>query len=262
LVFSVIYLSYIISGLLAQPNWSAALEGTVVPSFRFDDSGFVLAFIATVGTTVTPWGQFFIQSYVVDKRLSQDKLNYERADVYTGAFFTNVVAAFIVIACAATLYTSGQEISEAQDAALALGPLAGRFAQVLFGLGLLNAGLLSAAILPMSSSYILCEGLGFEAGVDRSFDEAPTFYGLFAFFIVFGAGFVLLNFPLVTIALFSQTVNAIFLIPILIFLLKLTNDEEIMGKYTNGSVFKIVAGATITFLIALSALLIATTFLS
>jgi Mn2+/Fe2+ NRAMP family transporter len=152
LAFSVIYLSYIVSGLLAGPDWNAVLAGTFVPSFRFDDPGFVLAFIATVGTTVTPWGQFFIQSYVVDKRLSQDELNYERADIYTGAFFTNVVAAFIVIACAATLFVSGQQISEAQDAAAALGPLAGPFAQGLFGLGLLNAGLLWAAILPLSSA--------------------------------------------------------------------------------------------------------------
>jgi Mn2+/Fe2+ NRAMP family transporter len=119
---------------------------------------------------------------------------------------------------------------------------------------------LSAAILPLSSAYVLCEGLGFEAGVDRPFDEAPWFYGLFAFFIVFGAGFVLFNFPLVTIALFSQTVNAIFLIPILVFLLKLTNDEEVMDKYTNGPVFRIIAGATIAFLIVLSVLLVATTF--
>jgi Mn2+/Fe2+ NRAMP family transporter len=262
LVFSVIYLSYIVSGLLAGPDWGAVLAGTFVPSFRFDDSGFVLAFIATVGTTVTPWGQFFIQSYVVDKRLSPDELNYERADVYTGAFFTNVVAAFIVIACAATLFVSGQQVSEAQDAAAALGPLAGPFAQGLFGLGLLNAGLLSAAILPMSSAYVLCEGLGFEAGIDRSFGEARWFYGLFAFFIIFGAGFVLLNFPLVTIALFSQTVNAIFLIPILVFLLKLTNDEEVMDKYTNGPVFRIIAGITIVFLIALSILLLVTTFVT
>ena len=171
-----------------------------------------------------------------------------------------VVAAFIIIACAATLFVSGQVVSEAQDAALALGPLAGRFAEVLFGLGLLNAGLLSAAILPMSSAYILCEGFGFEAGIDRSIGEAPWFYGLLAFFIVFGAGVVLLNVPLVTVALFSQTVNAIFLTPILIFLLQLTNDEEVMDKYTNGPVFKIIAEATIVFLVLLSILLVATTF--
>ncbi len=262
LVISVVYLSYIISALLASPDWGAAFEGTFVPSFQFGNSDFVLAFIATVGTTITPWGQFFIQSYVVDKRLSPDELNYERADVYMGSLFTNVVAAFIVIACAATLFVSGQEVSDASDAAVALGPLAGRFAQILFGFGLLNASILGAAILPMASSYVLCEGLGFEAGVDHSFGEARWFYGLLAFFIVFGAGFVLFNLPLVSIALFSQTVNAIFLIPILVFLLKLTNDEEVMGKYTNGPVFRIVAGATIVFLIVLSVLLATTTFVA
>ena len=260
LVSSVVYLSYIISGVLAQPDWGAALEGTFVPSFQLDGP-FVLAFIATVGATITPWGQFFIQSYVVDKRLAPEELNYERADVYTGALFTNVVAAFIIIACAATLFINGRTISEAQDAAVALAPLAGRFAEILFGFGLLNASMLSAAILPMSSSYVLCEGLGFEAGVDRSLGEAPWFYGIFTFFIVFGAGFVLLNFPLVSLALFSQTVNAIFLIPILIFLLKLTNDEEVMAKYTNGPVFRIIAGVTIAFLIVLSVLLLVTTFI-
>jgi Mn2+/Fe2+ NRAMP family transporter len=262
LVLSVVYLSYIASGLLAGPDWSAALEGAIVPSFRFDDSAFVFAFIATVGTTITPWGQFFIQSYVVDKRLSPNQLNHERADIYIGSVFMCVVAGFIIIACAATLFVSGQEVSNATDAAVALGPLAGRFAEILFGLGLLNAGLLSAAILPMSSAYILCEGLGFEAGIDRPIGEARWFYGLLAFFIVFGAGFVLLNLSLVTIALVSQTINAIFLTPILIFLLKLTNDEEVMDKYTNGPVFKIIAGATIVFLIMLSVLLLVTTFLS
>lgn len=262
LVFSVVYLSYIASGLLAQPDWEAALKGAFVPSFQFNNSAFIVAFIATVGTTITPWGQFFIQSYVVDKRVSPEKLNYQRADIYIGSLFMGVVAAFIIIACAATLFVSGLEVSDAQDAALALGPLAGRFAQVLFGLGLLNAGLLSAAILPMSSAYILCEGFGFEAGIDRSIREARWFYGLLAFFIVFGAGVVLLNVPLVTVALFSQTINAIFLTPILIFLLKLTNDEEVMDKYTNSPLFKIIAGATIVFLILLSILLIATTFVS
>ena len=260
LLFSVVYLSYIASGLLAQPDWEAALKGGVIPSFQFNNSAFIVAFIATVGTTITPWGQFFIQSYVVDKRVPPEKLNHQRADIYVGSLFMGVVAAFIIIACAATLFVSGQVVSEAQDAALALGPLAGRFAEVLFGLGLLNAGLLSAAILPMSSAYILCEGFGFEAGIDRSIGEAPWFYGLLAFFIVFGAGVVLLNVPLVTVALFSQTVNAIFLTPILIFLLQLTNDEEVMDKYTNGPVFKIIAEATIVFLVLLSILLVATTF--
>ena len=260
LVSSVVYLSYIISGVLAQPDWEAALKGAFVPSFQLDGP-FVLAFIATVGATITPWGQFFIQSYVVDKRLAPEELTYERADVYTGALFTNVVAAFIIIACAATLYINGRVISEAQDAAVALVPLAGRFAEILFGFGLLNASVLSAAILPMSSSYVLCEGLGFEAGVDRSLDEAPWFYGIFTFFIVFGAGFVLLNVPLISLALFSQTINAIFLIPILIFLLKLTNDEEVMDKYANGLVFRIIAGVTIAFLIVLSVLLAVTTFM-
>lgn len=261
LVFSVIYLLYIASGILAHPDWGEALQGAFIPSFQFDNPEFVVVFIATVGTTITPWGQFFIQSYVVDKRLAPDRLNYERADIYLGSMFMCIVAAFIIIACAATLNASGQEISEAQDAAVALGPIAGRFAEVLFGLGLLNAGLLSAAILPMSSAYILCEGFGFEAGIDRPISEARWFYGLLTFFIVFGAGFVLLNVPLVTVALFSQTVNAIFLTPILIFLLKLTNDEEVMDKYTNGPVFKIIAGATIAFLVLLSALLVVTTFL-
>jgi Mn2+/Fe2+ NRAMP family transporter len=257
LVFSVIYLSYIISGFLAHPDWHAALRGTVEPSFQLNGP-YVLTFIATVGTTITPWGQFFIQSYVVDKRLRVEELNYERADVYTGSFFTNIVAAFIVIACAATLFVHHQEVSSARDAAAALGPLAGPFARITFGIGLLNASVLSATVLPMSSSYVICEGLGFEAGLDRPVGEAPWFYGLLVFFIVFGAGFVLLNLPLVTVALFSQTVNAIFLIPILIFLLKLTNDEEVMGKYVNGPAFKIVAGTTIAFLILLSALLVAT----
>lgn len=259
LVATIFYFSYVISGFLAGPDWGAALQGTFVPTFSLE-SAYVLAIIATVGTTITPWGQFFIQSYVVDKRLSPEELNYERVDVFSGALFTNFIAAFIVLATAATLWTQGLLVSEAQDAALALEPLAGRFATLLFGFGLFAASLLAAAILPMSSAYVLCEGLGFEAGVDRSVGEAPWFYGVFTFFIVAGAAFVLLDVPLVSVALVSQTVNAVVLIPVLIFLLKLTNDEEVMGKYTNGLVFRIIAGATTVGLVLLSTLLFVTTF--
>lgn len=255
----VFYFAYAVSAYLAGPDWGAALRGTFVPTIKLE-SAYVVAVIATVGTTITPWGQYFIQSYVVDKRLSPDDLAYERVDVLSGSIFVNLIAGFIILTTAATLWTEGRVITEAQDAALALVPFAGRFASVVFGVGLFAASLLGAAIVPMSSSYVLCEGLGFEAGVDHSAREAPWFYGTFGFFIVFGAVLVLLKVPLVTLAIFSQTVNAIFLIPVLIFLLKLTNDEEVMGKYVNTPIRKGIAGLTVAGLVLLSTLLIFTTF--
>ena len=260
LVLSVIYIVYVVSGLLAHPAWPTALRNTVMPSFT-PTTAFMLAAVGLVGTTVTPWGQFFIQAYVVDKGLSVGKLNYERADVFIGVLITDFVAFFIIVATAATLYTHGlRNITSASQAALALRPLAGRFAAILFGLGLLNASLLSACVLPLSTAYPICEALGFEMGVSRPLREAPIFYGIFAFCIVFGAVVVLLpGASLIAILFFSAVLNGVLLAPLLIYLYIIVNDRAIMGEHANGRFANVLTLATIVLLIGLTVVLLAAT---
>jgi Mn2+/Fe2+ NRAMP family transporter len=256
---AIIYIVYVISGILAHPNWSMAAKSTLVPSFELN-KGYLITFIAVIGTTIAPWGQFFIQSYVVDKRLSIEHLNYERADVYFGAFVTDFIAFFIIVACAATLFASGTHISSAEQAAVALKPLAGNFASTLFAIGLLNASLLAAAILPLSSAYATSEAFGWEAGIDKTFPEAKNFYSLYTFFIIVGAAVVLIpKITLISVIFVSQTINGIILPVILIYVLKIVNDEEIMGKYTNGPVFNVIAWSTVVFIIAVTAILLVLT---
>ncbi len=261
LVLSVVYVVYIVSGLLAHPAWGSALRATVVPSYS-PTAAFMLAAVGLVGTTVTPWGQFFIQAYVVDKGISAGKINYERADVFFGAFVTDFIAFFIVVATAATLYRHGlRDITSASQAAMALRPLAGRFAAILFGLGLLNASLLAACVLPLATAYPICEAMGFEMGVDKPVRQAPVFYGTFAFCILFGALVVLLpGASLIAILFFSAVLNGVLLAPLLIYLYVIANDEAIMGQFRNGRVANVLTLATIVLLIALTAVLLAAAF--
>ncbi len=260
LVLSGLYVAYVLSGFLAHPDWGVALHNTFVPSFKFSGA-YLLTAVAMVGTTVTPWGQFFIQAYVVDKGLTADDLNLERGDVFLGALVTDFVAFFIIVATAATIFATHGHITGARDAALALEPLAGRFAALLFGLGLLNAGFLAAGILPLSTAYAVSEAFGFELGVDERVGDAPIFYGVFAFSIAFGAGLVLLpGVPLVPILFVTAAVNAVLLAPILIFLYRLCNDVELMGQHRNKRLANVLSGATIVLLIGLTLILLVTTF--
>lgn len=258
---AVLYVAYVISGFLARPDWGAALHHTVVPSFQLNRD-YIVAFIATIGTTITPWGQFFIQSYCVDKGLGPRDLNLERADVYFGAFVTNFIAFFIVIATAATLYVHGQPINSASDAAQALGPLAGRFAATLFALGLLNAAILGSTILPLSTAYAASEAFGWELGLNWKVREAPIFYGLYGGAILTAALFILIpGLPLVGVMFISQMLNGILLPIILVFVLLISNDRAIMGHYTNGPVFNALTWLTIGALILVSLLLIPVTLI-
>jgi NRAMP (natural resistance-associated macrophage protein)-like metal ion transporter len=260
LVFSAFYLTYIISGLLAHPDWSQALHGTLVPSFELN-AGYILLFIAVIGTTITPWGQFFIQATIVDKGISIKHYRYTKAEVLMGAVVTDVVALFIIVACAATIYATGGDIETADQAAAALVPLAGQFASSLFAFGLLNASVLAAAILPLATAYAICEAFGFESGVNRSFREAPVFHGLFTFAIVLGAVVALIpNLPLLTIMVLAQDVNGILLPLILIFVLVIVNDRGIMGDHANSRRHNLVAGVTTAVLILLSLMLVVSSF--
>ncbi len=258
LILSTFYIAYVISGILAHPNWGEALHGMFVPTFR-TSATFVGIGVALIGTTVAPWGQFFIQAYVVDKGLGAEDLRFERADVFLGSTVTLVVGFFIMLATAATVHVKGLSIHTAADAARALEPLAGTFAASLFGLGLLNASFLAAGVLPLSTSYAICEAFGFEMGMDRRVREAPLFYGVLAFGILFGAGLVLLpGAPLLTILMVSGAVNGILLAPMLIYIYVLANDRELMGEMKNGRLANTLMLVTIVVLLALTAVLLVT----
>jgi Mn2+/Fe2+ NRAMP family transporter len=260
LVASAIYLTYVASGILARPPWEAVGRAFVTPSFHLD-VGYVTIFVTVIGTTIAPWMQFYQQASIVDKGLKIAEFAYERIDVIIGSLFAVVVAAFITIACAATLNVKGIEVSSAKDAALALLPLAGPYAEILFAIGLLNASVFSAAILPLSTAYVVCEAFGWEMGVGRSFKQAPVFLSIYTALIVLGAGIILLPLQsLIDAMLSSQTLNGVLLPVILIVMLRLINDKRQMGQYVNGRVFNLIAWITVVILISLTMLLVLTSW--
>jgi Mn2+/Fe2+ NRAMP family transporter len=256
LAASAIYLAYVVSGILARPPWGEVGKALVMPSFQFD-AGYVTIFVTIIGTTIAPWMQFYQQSSIVDKGLKVADYAYERIDVVIGSLFAVVVAAFITIACAATLYVNGIQIESAKDAALALRPLAGPYAATLFALGLLNASIFSAAILPLSTAYVVCEAFGWEAGVNRSMKDAPVFFIVYTALIVVGAAVILLPIKsLVQTMMASQTLNGVLLPVILIVMLKLINNRRLMGRFVNGRVFNALAWGMVALLILLTVILI------
>ncbi len=256
LVASAIYLAYVASGIMARPPWGQVLAAAVTPSFSFNP-GYVTIFITIIGTTIAPWMQFYQQSSIADKGLRPRDLPYERVDVIVGCLFTDIVAAFIIIACAAALYVHNLPITDASDAARALAPLAGKYASLLFALGLLNASVFSASILPLSTAYAVCEAFGWESAVDRGLKEAPIFFGLYTALIVLGAGIILLPIKsLIDAMLSSQTLNGVLLPVILIVVLRLINDKGVIGKYVNGRIFNILSWAMVTVLIVLTGILV------
>ena len=229
LLLSAVFVSYIVAGVLAHPDWGAAAKGLVVPSIPLNRDA-VLVAVATVGTTLAPWGLAFIQSYAVDKRLQLKDLRYERADVIVGAVLTGVIGFFVVIACAATLHVNGIDVNSAADAARALEPLAGDAAATLFGVGFLGAALLAAAIVPLSTAYSVSETFGARADVDDSFAEARTFYLSFGAVVAVAACVVLIpGAPLIQILFLSQALNAVLLLVFLPFVRSLAKDRELMG---------------------------------
>ena len=261
LLACVFYLSYIISGFLVKPNWSAIAVASITPSLHFD-TGMLTMAIGIIGTTIAPWMQFYLQSSIVDKGLKAESYKYARMDVVFGSITVNVVAFFIIMLCAVTLFQNGLKIETAKDAALALAPLAGSYASLLFAFGLLNASLFAASILPLSTAYTICEAFGWESSLNSKFTEAPQFYGLYSLMIFLGAGIILLpNVPLIKIMYYSQVINGILLPFILIFMLLLINDKRIMGDYVNGRLMNIVSWATVVILIGLSIALVVSSLL-
>ncbi len=257
ILFSFVYLAYPVSAFFAHPDWHTALMKTIIPEFR-PDSAYITMMVGLIGTTITPWMQFYLQASVVEKGVTKKDYRLARWDVVLGCVVTDVVAFFIMVACAATLFKSGHgEINDAAEAAVALKPFAGQFASLLFGIGLVNASLLSAAILPLATAYNVCEGMGFESGVNKRFSEAPSFYLLYTFLIVLGAGCVLIpKMPLFKVILLSQVANGVLIPFVLIFMLKLINRESLMGEMRNGTTANVIAVSTTVVMIVLTAMML------
>jgi NRAMP (natural resistance-associated macrophage protein)-like metal ion transporter len=256
LAASFFYITYIFAGVIAKPAWIEALVATIKPPQKdmFLHQDYLYMVIGVVGTTIAPWMQFYLQSSIVEKGVTRRQYKASQIDVISGCIFTDVVAWFIIVACAATLYVHGyHKITDAKDAAQALRPLAGDYAYILFAVGLFNASLFAASILPLSTAYTVCEGLGFESGVGKRFSEAPVFYWLYTILIVAGGGVILIpNLPLVKISILSQVVNGIAVPPVLIFMLLLVNKKELMGEYVNSRVYNVVAWITTVVMTVLS----------
>ncbi len=251
LTLSFVFVTYIFAGILARPNWNDVARGLVTPTL-VPETHFILLFIAAVGTTITPWMQFYLQGSIVDKGLGEDGLAFARADAWVGAFVMNGFTFFMIVATGATLHMSGiLSIESAAQAAHALTPIAGELAGELFAIGLLGASLLAASILPLSTAYAICEAFGWEHGVNQTLQNAPIFYGLYSSLIVLGAVVAFIpDLPIITILLASQTVNGILLPVILILMLRLCNNRRLMGKYTNSRLANIVGWTTALIIIA------------
>jgi Mn2+/Fe2+ NRAMP family transporter len=261
LALSSVFLAYVFAAFLAKPDWGAVLTATVVPQF-VPELGFVLLVVATVGTTIAPWMQFFVQSNIVDKGISVKDLGLQRIDVIAGAIAANVIAWFIIVTTGTVLYPKGIEITSAEQAALALAPVAGQYATVLFAVGLIAASLLAACVLPLTAAYAITEAFGWERGIDRSWAEAPAFNAIYTFVIFFGAALVLIpHAPLITIMVLSQAINGVLLPFLLIFMIKIINDRRFMGKHVNSRTTNALAWTTAVVVIGLSTVLLVGTAL-
>jgi NRAMP (natural resistance-associated macrophage protein)-like metal ion transporter len=255
LVACMVYIAYPIAAFMAGPKWDIILKATVVPTFK-SDSGFLMTMIGLVGTTIAPWMQFYQQSAVVEKGITAEQYSFTRLDVIFGCIMAIVVAIFIVVACASTIHMQGLSVETAADAALALKPLVGKHATFLFAFGLFNASIFAACILPLSTAFYICEGMGWESGIDKDFRSAPQFFWLFTIIITLSAAIILFpNAPLITIMFISQVVNGAVLPFVLLFMLILINDRHIMGDYCNGPVFNIIAWLTVVIMIMLTLLM-------
>ncbi len=252
-----LYVTYIISGFLIGPDWKTAAVASVKPIVLFD-TPYIFMLIGLVGTSIAPWMQFYLQSAVVEKGITAKEYVESRLEVIIGCILTDVVAFFIIVSCAAAIWAHGpRDIENAADAALALKPF-GQYAYLLFSAGLFNASFFAACVLPLSTVYTVCEGLGFESGVDKRMDEAPIFYWLYTLLVVFGAGVILWpNFPLVKMILFSQVINGVLLPFVLIYMVLLINRQRLMKDWTNSRFYNVVAWSSVVIMIGLTLALVA-----
>jgi NRAMP (natural resistance-associated macrophage protein)-like metal ion transporter len=252
LVICVVYLTYAVAAVMAKPDWTDVLRQTALPRFHID-AAYLSMTIGLVGTTIAPWMQFYLQSAIVEKGVLQQHYWASRIDVIAGSFMTDIVALFIMVACGATLFPAGIRVESAEQAAMALAPLAGRHASVLFAVGLANASLFSACILPLATAYYICEAMGWEAGVDKTWRQAPQFMGLYTAFIVVGALIVMVpGMPLIAIMWITQVINGVMLPFVLVFMLKLVNDDALMKGAMNSRWQNVVAWSTTVIMMALT----------
>ena len=252
------YITYIVSGVLAHPDWGQIGHSMVRPDLDFSPAKLGMI-VGLVGTTIAPWMQFYLQASIVEKNILAKNYRQSRWDVILGSIIVTVVAGFIVLTCGATLFKAGIRVENAADAALALKPLAGRYCSILFSFGLLNASLFAASILPLSTAFLVCEGMGWEAGVNKKFSEAPQFYGLYSLLIFLGAGLILLpRIPLFSVMYVSQIINGVVLPVILVFMLILIRNKKLMGAYANKRGYNVVCYITVGLLIILTIAYLAT----
>ena len=260
LIICLVYFVYIPAALLAKPDWSVVAIQTIKPSFQFN-AAYIALFIGVVGTTIAPWMQFYLQSAVVEKGIRKEEYWASRIDVIVGCFMTDIVAFFIIVACGATLFPAGIKIDSAKEAAIALAPFAGKYASILFAVGLANASLFSASILPLATAYYICEGMGWESGVNKTFNEAPQFMWLYTILIAAGSLIILIpNAPLIAIMWISQVINGIMLPFVLTFMLSLINKKELMEDYTNSKTFNRIAWSTTMIMIVLTMMFVVSMF--
>ncbi len=256
LLMSLVFLGYIISAFLSRPDWTGVAVGLVRPEFKLEHA-FLFTFVAIIGTTISPYMQVYVQSSVVEKGVTPDDYTKTKTDVWVGTIFAILIVFFIIVSTAATLHKAGIEISTAADAARALRPLAGHYAETLFGIGLFGASMLAAGVLPLATAYSISEALGFEKGVSRSFREAPIFLGTFTFLVAVGAAIAIVpNLPLFRVLLVTQVINGLLLPVVLFAVLRLVNNRELMGNYVNGPLYNIAAWLTAILVTLLSLLFI------
>lgn len=259
LVACLLYLGYIISGVLSKPDWAQVAYNTIVPTLKWD-AEYMMLTIAIIGTTITPWMQFYLQSSIAEKGIRKEHYKASRLDVIIGCSITDIIAFFIIVTCATTLFPYGIRVNEAHEAAIALKPLAGQYASGLFAVSLANASILGAIIVPLATAYYVCEAMGWEAGVNKTFKEAPQFMWIYTVLIVFSCVLVLIpGAPLILFMILSSVVNGILLPFVLVFALSLVNNRAIMGEHINPKSYNYISWGTVVVLIALTAVFLVMT---
>jgi NRAMP (natural resistance-associated macrophage protein)-like metal ion transporter len=247
-----LYFGYVLSGFMSKPDWPKVFHNTLVPQIKWD-SEFIMLSIAIIGTTITPWMQFYLQSSIAEKGISKEEYKVSRLDVLIGCSITDIVSFFIIVTCATTLFVQGIRINEASEAALALKPLAGEYASLIFAVSLANAALLGAIIVPLATSYYICEAMGWERGVNKTFKEAPQFMGIYTFMMVIPAMLILIpGAPLVFLMILSSVLNGILLPFVLIYAISLVNNKKIMGEYVNPRIYNFISWGTVGVLTVLT----------
>ncbi|MGZ7044593.1 MAG: NRAMP family divalent metal transporter, partial [Methanobacterium sp.] len=259
---AILFFSYIIVAIISNPDWATVGNNLIIPHINLS-TAYIAIIIALIGTTITPWMHFYLQASVVEKKIPVEDLKYSKIDAITGAVVVNIFAFFIIVACAATIFKNGIPVNNVVDISLALVPLVGKYAGILFAFGLLNASLFAASVLPLSTAYPVCEILGYESGVSKSIMQAPLFHGIYLGCIIFGVIVALIpGLPVLTILVVSQIANGILLPFVLILMLRIINDKEIMGEYVNSRSFNVIAWITVVVMICLSIAYLVTQLIS